>query len=136
MTARFRPGDVVVVPKAEEFPAPRTPRRNIQPAAHGDFYSYSVEKFWRVVAVQLDGRRQVLRPGRHEPHGIDQFVVFFPGVGRFGKRLLHRQKPLALGSGCVHSFGAVLPFWFVVVTINMLFLRNRTSGRYGSRRHR
>jgi hypothetical protein len=55
MTGRFRPGDVVVYhkQKCSLHPGPRA--RNIQPATHGDSYSYSVEKFWRVVAVHANG---------------------------------------------------------------------------------
>jgi hypothetical protein len=54
MTARFRPGDVVVYRKQKSSLHPGANARDIQPAADGDFYSYSVEKFWRVVAVRPD----------------------------------------------------------------------------------
>jgi len=52
MKARFRPGDVVVYRKQKSSLHPGPHARNIQPAVHGDLYSYSVEKFWRVVAIQ------------------------------------------------------------------------------------
>jgi hypothetical protein len=54
MSAGFRPGDVVVYRKQKSSVHPGPHAKDIQPAPHGDFYSYSVEKFWRVVAVQVD----------------------------------------------------------------------------------
>jgi hypothetical protein len=54
MSARFRPGDVVVYRKQKSSPHPGPHARDIKPARHGDSYAYSVEKFWRVVAVQPD----------------------------------------------------------------------------------
>jgi hypothetical protein len=54
MSARFRPGDVVAYRKQKITLRPGPHARDIQPAAHGDYYSYSVKKFWRMVAVQPD----------------------------------------------------------------------------------
>jgi hypothetical protein len=54
MTARFRPGDVVVYRKQKTSIRPGPHAKDIQPAPHGDTYSYAVDKFWRVVAVQPD----------------------------------------------------------------------------------
>ena len=54
MSSRFRPDDVVVYRKQKSSLRPGPHAKGIQPAPHGDFYSYSVEKFWRVVAVQPD----------------------------------------------------------------------------------
>jgi hypothetical protein len=48
---------------------------------------------------------------------------------------MNNEKALVFGL-LVHSFGAVLPVWFVVVTSNLLFLQNRNSGRYRCRRRR
>ncbi len=38
--------------KNSAHPGPHA--RDVQPAPHGDSYSYAVEKFWRVVAVRPD----------------------------------------------------------------------------------
>jgi hypothetical protein len=54
MSAHFRPGDVVVYRKQKSSLRPGPHAMDIHPALHGDSYSYSVDKFWRVVAVQLD----------------------------------------------------------------------------------
>ena len=54
MSARYRPGDVVVYRKQKSSLRPGPHARNIQPAPHGDSYSYFVEKFWRVIAVEPD----------------------------------------------------------------------------------
>src|SRR5438874_7587304 len=52
MSARFRLGDVVVYRKQKSSVHPGPHARDIQPAPHGDSYSYAVDKFWRVVAIQ------------------------------------------------------------------------------------
>jgi hypothetical protein len=54
MATRFRPGDVVVYHKQKNSLHPGAHARDIQPAPHGDSYSYTVDKFWRVVAVGPD----------------------------------------------------------------------------------
>jgi hypothetical protein len=54
MVVNFRPGDVVVYRKQKSSQRPGPHARDIQPAPHGDLYSYSVEKFWRVIRVQPD----------------------------------------------------------------------------------
>ena len=41
--------------------------KDIKPALHGDFYSYSVEKFWPVVAVQAD-HKLVVRTQKEKQH--------------------------------------------------------------------
>jgi hypothetical protein len=54
VASRFQPGDVVVYLKRKSSVHPGPHARDIHPAPHGDSYTYSVEKFWRVVAVQPD----------------------------------------------------------------------------------
>ncbi|HMF15318.1 MAG TPA: hypothetical protein VKE94_23550 [Gemmataceae bacterium] len=68
MSSRFRPGDVVVYRKQKSSLHPGRHARDIQPAPHGDFYSYSVEKFWRVVALQDD--KLLVRTRRGKQHTI------------------------------------------------------------------
>jgi hypothetical protein len=65
----FRPGDCVIYNKPKVSARPGPHARDVQPAAHGDTYSYCVRKFYRVVAVRPDptvvvrtrrGRRRTL----------------------------------------------------------------------------
>src|SRR5262249_59508065 len=69
MSSRFRPGDVVVYRKQKSSLHPGPHARDIQPAPHGDSYSYLVEKFWRVVAVQPDNNL-VVRTRKGKQHTI------------------------------------------------------------------
>ncbi len=57
MTRRpFTPGEPVIyaLTKHSEHPGPRA--KEIQPAPHGNDYTYYVEKFWIVLDVLEDGR--------------------------------------------------------------------------------
>jgi hypothetical protein len=69
VSSRFRPGDVVVYRKRKSSLHPGPHARDIQPAPHGDSYSYSVEKFWRVVALQSDDKLLV-RTRKGKQHTI------------------------------------------------------------------
>jgi hypothetical protein len=69
MSSRFRPGDVVVYRKQKSSEHPGPHARDIHPAPHGDSYSYSVDKFWRVLAVQPDNTL-VVRTRRGKQHQI------------------------------------------------------------------
>jgi hypothetical protein len=69
--AQFKLGDVVVYRKQKFSMHPGRHARGISPAAHGDFYSYCVDKFWRVIAIRADhqlvvctrrGKRHTLAP--------------------------------------------------------------------------
>ena len=68
MARQFRPGDCVVYHK-QKLSAHPGPHQDIHPAPNGDTYTYSVLKFYRVVAVPTDqtivvrtrrGRRRTL----------------------------------------------------------------------------
>jgi hypothetical protein len=95
MSARFRPGEVVVYLKQKSSLHPGPHAGNIQPAPHGDFYSYLVEKFWRVVAVQPDNKL-VVRTRKGKQHTI---AANDPNLRRthWWERLLfwHRFPPRA-----------------------------------------
>jgi hypothetical protein len=69
MSSRIRPGDVVVYRKQKSSLHPGPHARDIQPAPHGDSYYYSVEKFWRVVAVLADNSL-VVRTRKGKQHTI------------------------------------------------------------------
>ena len=60
MPAGFQPGEVVVYRKVKSSARPGPHAKDIQPAPHGDTYSYSVDKFWRVIGVQPDNMLVVL----------------------------------------------------------------------------
>jgi hypothetical protein len=52
MSTAFAPGDYVIYRK-QKFSVHPSPRaKEIRPCPRGDFYSYLVDKFWLVVAVQ------------------------------------------------------------------------------------
>jgi len=54
MTAAFQAGDCVIYRKQKHLLHPSQQARGIYPAPHGDYYSYCVDKFWRVIGVQPD----------------------------------------------------------------------------------
>jgi hypothetical protein len=60
MSSRFQPGDVVVYRKQKHSLHPGPHARDIHPAQYGDDYSYSVDKFWRVITVQPNHTLAVL----------------------------------------------------------------------------
>jgi hypothetical protein len=51
----FRPGDWVVFRRIKFTTHPGPRARDVHATAHGDYYSYFVNKFWIVVKVQDDG---------------------------------------------------------------------------------
>jgi hypothetical protein len=69
MLSRYRPGDVVVYRKQKNSLRPGPHARDVQPAPRGDSYSYSVEKFWRVVAVRPD-ETLVVRTRKGKEHTV------------------------------------------------------------------
>jgi hypothetical protein len=69
MSSRFAPGDVVVYRKQKSSLHPGRHARDIEPAPHGDSYSYAVDKFWRVVAVRPDDTL-VVRTRTGKQHAI------------------------------------------------------------------
>ena len=93
MTARYRLGDVVVYRKQKSSLHPGPHATDIHPAAHGDSYSYAVEKFWRVVAVRPDNTL-VVRTRRGKQHTL---AANDPNLrpARWWERLLfwHRFPP-------------------------------------------
>ena len=90
MSAHFRPGDVVVYRKQKSTVHPGRHARDIEPAPHGDFYSYAVEKFWRVVAVRADDTL-VVRTRRGKQHTV---AVCDPNLrpAHWWERLLYRHR--------------------------------------------
>jgi hypothetical protein len=48
----FKPGDYVIYRKQKFSVHPGPHAKEIRPSPNGDFYSYEVDKFWLVVAVE------------------------------------------------------------------------------------
>ncbi len=69
MGVHFQPGDVVVYRKQKYSLHPGPHARDIHPAPQGDYYSYLVNKVWRVEAVQPDNRL-VVRTRKGKQHVI------------------------------------------------------------------
>src|SRR5262245_258267 len=69
MSTPYEPGDVVVYRKQKRSLHPGPHARDIYPAPHGDEYSYWVDKFWRVIAVEPDNTL-VVRTRRGKEHRL------------------------------------------------------------------
>lgn len=81
MSPAFAKGDPViyVVTKQSEHPGPRA--ENIHPSAHGETYSYQVDKFWRVKEVAEDGSLLlVTRTGKERVCRPDDPSLRKPGI--------------------------------------------------------
>lgn len=55
MKRTFQPGDLIIYRKSKHSDCPGPRAANIQPAAHGDTYNYTVDKYWVVKEVHDDG---------------------------------------------------------------------------------
>jgi hypothetical protein len=65
MAVHFKPGDCVIYRKQKFSAHPGPNARNLWPAANGDHYTYFIDKFYRVVALETDDRIVVVtRRGR------------------------------------------------------------------------
>jgi hypothetical protein len=56
MAAHFKPGDFVIYRKQKFSVRPGPHAKGISPAPRGDYYSYHVDKFWRVTSVLSDDK--------------------------------------------------------------------------------
>ena len=63
----FKPGDLVIYRKSKRSACPGPRARCVEPSAHGDSYSYQVDKFWVVCAPDSTDRvmLQTRRGKRH-----------------------------------------------------------------------
>jgi hypothetical protein len=65
MAVHFKPGDCVIYRKQKFSAHPGPNAKAVWPAANGDHYTYFVDKFYRVVALEPDDRIVVItRRGR------------------------------------------------------------------------
>jgi hypothetical protein len=68
-TNGFHMGDWVIYRKTKFSTHPGPRAENVNPARYGDDYSYTVDKFWVVIAVRDDGRL-LLRTRRGKEHVV------------------------------------------------------------------
>ena len=54
MSPSFKPGDWVIYRKPKFSLRPGPHARDVYPTPRGDYYSYRVDKYWTVVAVEAD----------------------------------------------------------------------------------
>ena len=85
----FRPGDLVIYRKYKHSASPGPRAKEVAPEAKGEEYSYCVDKFWVVTAV--DQRGVVLATRRGKNHVVD---VDDPNLrlARWWERLLFRDR--------------------------------------------
>jgi hypothetical protein len=90
MSSRIQPGDVVVYRKQKVSFHPGPHGKDIQPAVHGETYSYLVEKFWRVEAV-LPDEKLAVRTRTGKQHTV---AAADPSLRRvhWWERLLFRDR--------------------------------------------
>lgn len=69
MPATFKHGDLVIFSKTKYSLRPGPRAKNIDPAQHGDTYSYQVDKFWMVVEQVSDQVVLMTRTGKK--HQLD-----------------------------------------------------------------
>lgn len=87
---RVRPGDRVVYRKTKFSTSPGPRAKEVAPAAHGDLYSYYVDKFWVVTDALPDGRvRLRTRKGKERVVSVDD-----PNLrpARWWERWLYRER--------------------------------------------
>jgi hypothetical protein len=94
MTAHFQPGDFVIYRKHKFSVHPGPNAKGIFPAPHGDYYSYCVDKFWRVISVQPN-HEVVICTRRGKQHTV---AADDPALRRatWWERLLFRHRFPAL----------------------------------------
>jgi hypothetical protein len=97
MLAHYKPGDRVIYRKQKFSVRPGPRAKHIQPAPNGDLYTYEVDKFWTVVAVQPDSA-VVVRTRRAKELTLN---AADPGLRRANwlERFLFRQRFPVVSSG-------------------------------------
>ena len=88
--SRYTPGDPVIyrMPKLSARPGQRA--RDIRPQTQGEFYTYVVEKFWRIADIQDDGKlRLVTRRGKEHVVAADDPHLRKP---RWWERMIYGSR--------------------------------------------
>ncbi len=75
----YNPGDPVVYQVTKHSSRPGGRAESISPSAHGDYYTYTIKKFWRVVRQTPEGsvvvrtrrgKQRILSPGDPSLHRV------------------------------------------------------------------
>jgi len=70
MQHRYKPGDIVVFQKQKRSTSPGPRARHVAASRQGEEYSYVVDKFWMVVAVDESGKLH-LETRRGKKHWVE-----------------------------------------------------------------
>ena len=90
MAVHFKPGDCVIYSKQKFSAHPGPNARNLWPAENGDHYTYFVDKFYRVVALEPDDRIVVVtRRGRRRTLAVTDSAL---RRARWWHRVLMRRR--------------------------------------------
>ena len=87
---KLQVGDFVIVKKFKASTRPSRRAKDIDPATHGDTYSYRIDKYWKVVEVGNDGRIEI-ETRRGKRHTIDTRNQDFRKANLFD-RFFHRDR--------------------------------------------
>jgi hypothetical protein len=90
MPYQFKPGDCVIYRKQKYSTHPGPKANSIWPTPCGEYYSYCVDKFYRVTSIHSDQTVVVVtRRGRQRTLGANDPAL---RRARFWERLLHRHR--------------------------------------------
>jgi hypothetical protein len=90
MAIHYKPGDYVVYHKQKFSPHPGPKARSIWPSPCGDCYSYCVDKFYRVIAIEADNKVVVYtKRGRQHTLAADDPAL---RPAKFWERFLLRKR--------------------------------------------
>jgi hypothetical protein len=87
---RIRPGDFVVFSKSKNSSHPSPRAKSIYPTQHGEFYSYIIDKFWKVVEV-VDDEIIEVETRRGKRHRLDKNTPLVRKAGLF-HQLIYRDR--------------------------------------------
>jgi len=87
---KLKVGDFVIVKKFKASTHPSSRAKDIDPAIHGDTYSYRIDKYWKVVQVLDDGMIEIETRGGKRHH-LDRRNLGFRKANLLD-RLIHRNR--------------------------------------------
>lgn len=92
MERHFKPGEAVIYKKPKRSTHPGMHAKEVYPAPHGEDYSYYVEKYWTVVAVQSNGT-VVVCTRRGKVHALDAHDPALRKAAWWERLLLQHRFP-------------------------------------------
>ena len=90
MSSQFKVGDWVIYRQQKHSTSPGPRAENIRPARRGEEYTYQVDKFWIVVAVNPDGSI-VAKTRTGKEHVLDRDDLSLRKA-RWWERILWRSR--------------------------------------------